>query len=1267
MVLLVPSQAASAEESTDDSSASSQSPSSSDASSTDNSDTQDSVQETQKLEQQQQRLDAETTPETIQPKETPAPQLTSPSTGSRSVQDFSTDATEAISDDDASDQESIQGTNPYSLAVNGLREAWNVDRASIAFSWKNSNSQAQQAYQIAIYQGEVAQGSPVFDTGVKYSASASAQELPNLENSLKDSTLYSWKLTVTYGQGAQRSSTDEFATAMGNTGFTDTNFLWLHPASVSTLLRAQVPAMQNGGIAYSKALLTVTALDTEASKRYVSNVYVNGVEVGVGPNRRTSPKAGEGTPTVYYNTFDVTNELSQSPSSPNTVGLYSYSQAKTTGVLVQLSYFSADGTPIVVYNSARPNTTSETTDGNGSDNAAATFDNKQQIMPMDSIVYGTSGQSIGTGYYTELAQNADTGNFPYDWWKLNGSEYSVPRESNGFIDTTSCSASTTSPCIYKALGQMISGNPVLAPSITANTIRRKVSPASIVDLGGGTYTVTFPQEVIGDIQLTSSSKANVRITLGEEISGGKAVYRMRTGNTYSETWKFPSQGTTFAGYSLKAFRYVTLYNYPEKLTADKIQGLQTSIPSDPAQATSFTSQNSLLNSIYSLTQHTDSATTMDTVPDSITRERRPYEGDNLIYQSLQFSMGSQGLESRNTWNWLIDNPSQYTEYGLMPVLGVYQDYIHTGDVQYVRSVYSKLQEILRSGKVIDYDSKLHLVKGASSKEDLVDWPRTETPGFDYENTTYKTAINVFAYEAYANLSYLAGALHNPQDQKAYGDRAAAIKSAILTKLYSSETHTFIDGLNAAKQGVQHTSPQNSYVALAYGVYPSQRDANAIAEKITHYGRQASGSIYSAYFFYQGLYDSGNGDLANGILESTESNDPRTYDSVINKLHATITPEAWSTGSKPNMTFSHPWGSGGGSAMIQGVGGTVAMPDATDQGSQMYRIDANGIIGETVTTTISTKQGQISTKIARTGDTRTIIITIPSGLNAQLRIPKVSSEASLSSDTDASILMGTPSDGVSTTALNALAAGTYAFTVTDPEQNQPPEYESFAGDSLAARRNATYYFKNSISGGLADSVISYGKAKDAVLTGDWDGDGKDTLVVRRGNEYYFKNSISGGTADKVIRYGRPTDTVLVGDWDGDGVDTLAVRRGNAYYFKNSIAGGTADRVITYGRTSDSVLVGDWDGDGSDSLAVRRGAAYYFKNSISGGVADRVIAYGKATDTVLAGDWDGDGIDSLVVRRTSTYYFKNSISGGQADTVVVYGKASDVVLVGNWDGR
>jgi hypothetical protein len=34
---------------------------------------------------------------------------------------------------------------------------------------------------------------------------------------------------------------------------------------------------------------------------------------------------------------------------------------------------------------------------------------------------------------------------------------------------------------------------------------------------------------------------------------------------------------------------------------------------------------------------------------------------------------------------------------------------------------------------------------------------------------------------------------------------------------------------------------------------------------------------------------------------------------------------------------------------------------------------------------------------------------------------------------------------------------------------------------------------------------------------------------------------GGNADIELTYGRAGDTVLVGDWDGDGSDTLGVRR------------------------------------------------------------------------------------------------------------------------------
>ena len=224
--------------------------------------------------------------------------------------------------------------------------------------------------------------------------------------------------------------------------------------------------------------------------------------------------------------------------------------------------------------------------------------------------------------------------------------------------------------------------------------------------------------------------------------------------------------------------------------------------------------------------------------------------------------------------------------------------------------------------------------------------------------------------------------------------------------------------------------------------------------------------------------------------------------------------------------------------------------------------------------------------------------------------------------------------------------------------------SNGADTLVVRRGSTYYFKYTLSDGVADRTVPYGKADDQVLVGDWDGDGLDTICVRRGNMYYFKNSLTGGEADIAIPYGRVDDEVLAGDWNGDGKDTLCVRRGAYYYIKNSINGGEADITIPYGRASDNVLVGDWDGDGKDTLCVRRGNTYYFKNTLTSGVAEATIPYGKASDQILTGDWNGDGKDTLCVRRRNIYHIKNSISSGPADKMVTYGRVNDITYVGRW---
>src|SRR5690606_27239257 len=95
-----------------------------------------------------------------------------------------------------------------------------------------------------------------------------------------------------------------------------------------------------------------------------------------------------------------------------------------------------------------------------------------------------------------------------------------------------------------------------------------------------------------------------------------------------------------------------------------------------------------------------------------------------------------------------------------------------------------------------------------------------------------------------------------------------------------------------------------------------------------------------------------------------------------------------------------------------------------------------------------------------------------------------------------------------------------------------------------------------------------------------------FAVRRAATYHVKNSLRGGDADVVLTYGRAGDVVLAGDWDGDGRDTFAVRRGATYHVNKSLRGGDADRVVTFGRAGDEVHVGDWDGNGTDTLGIRR---------------------------------------------------------------------------------
>ena len=216
---------------------------------------------------------------------------------------------------------------------------------------------------------------------------------------------------------------------------------------------------------------------------------------------------------------------------------------------------------------------------------------------------------------------------------------------------------------------------------------------------------------------------------------------------------------------------------------------------------------------------------------------------------------------------------------------------------------------------------------------------------------------------------------------------------------------------------------------------------------------------------------------------------------------------------------------------------------------------------------------------------------------------------------------------------------------------------------ALHRNGTFYLKNNLSGGRADTAFDYGGARRGTVPvmGDWNADGTKTPGVYRNGTWYLKNKNSGGKANRVFSYGKPSDKPVVGDWNGDGRDTVGVRRGSQWLLRNANSGGKASIKFSYGKPSDKPVVGDWNGNRRDTVGIRRGGKWLLRNANSGGKASIEFSYGRGRDKPVVGDWNNDRKDTVGLYRSGSFYLKNANEGGRADVRFSYGGAGFAPLV------
>jgi len=134
------------------------------------------------------------------------------------------------------------------------------------------------------------------------------------------------------------------------------------------------------------------------------------------------------------------------------------------------------------------------------------------------------------------------------------------------------------------------------------------------------------------------------------------------------------------------------------------------------------------------------------------------------------------------------------------------------------------------------------------------------------------------------------------------------------------------------------------------------------------------------------------------------------------------------------------------------------------------------------------------------------------------------------------------------------------------------------DTLSIYRpsEARFYIVNALGtndGGLGPAEYSFlfGDLGDKPVVGDWDNDGIDEIGLHREATgfFYYRNTLTTGVADGQLFFGDPGDRFVAGDWGiVDGTDTPAVFRpsNTTFYFRHTLSEGNADSQFIFGENN-----------------------------------------------------------------------------------------------------
>ena len=437
------------------------------------------------------------------------------------------------------------------------------------------------------------------------------------------------------------------------------------------------------------------------------------------------------------------------------------------------------------------------------------------------------------------------------------------------------------------------------------------------------------------------------------------------------------------------FRYCEITDCPHKIDDTMVRQIAVNYPFDD-NASKFISSSKILNDIWDLCKYSIKATSFCGVYVDGDRERVPYEGDAYINQLSHYCVDREFSLARYSHEYLITHPTWPMEFPIYSVFMAWQDYMYTGDNNYLKTFYKDLRaKSLHFLKCKDslistdprqfsdtYKRLIHYT-GQREIQPLVDWPHKGFGGSQGETDNYEfklinTVINAYHYRAIVLMADIAKVLGKKREAENFAGRAEKIKNKFNSKFLKKSKGYYIDGVGSC-----HSSLHANMFALTFGLVP-QKYIQAVSSFIKT--RKMACSVYGAQHLLEALYQAGQADYALKLLTSRSK---RSWSNML-KAGSTITTEAWDNEYKTNQDWNHAWGAAPANIIPRFLMGI----QPTEPGFRRIRIKPQPGELKWADIKLPTIRGSIYVNFERKKDFFNLNVSTPANTVADIFLPRI---------------------------------------------------------------------------------------------------------------------------------------------------------------------------------------------------------------------------------------------------------------------------------------